>query len=350
MARSPRPKTCHFTSDDLMAEWMPLLKLREPGFSWDGSCYGKPSRAQSADKDGLAAYRLPLLGLLRLAPSGSPAYAALRNTLVEAHKKWGVLKCDDQFLFKTATAAADIWRIMCRDVYLLSKAKASSIPDTLKSLVSIIQAPYKEAQDTGGLASTDFGVSHVNELFAEFDELDKECGAWPSEIAGVDGDSASSWVDGDDAIAISQETADDDHVFITGEICRCPKCAPVDVPIPDPRRRRKKPAASAAPPKRRRLIGKQTVCTTNVVDGVPMADRPLVLPCKVSFRNKSTGKNRKPLEAKILEATKGRNYVIAQSQKQSPSYKANITELCARINAGGVRTRAQAREWLASVR
>jgi hypothetical protein len=117
-----RPTSVVVKPTEVLAALTPFLDKRQPGFKWDGSDYQRPSRNQSADKDGLDLYSEPLRSILTLAPSGFPTHASLREAFELCDEKFKIF--DDEKghgRHTTAARAADVWRKMCGDVYQMAK-------------------------------------------------------------------------------------------------------------------------------------------------------------------------------------------------------------------------------------
>ena len=120
--RAPRPKTLHVPVADLFDAWAPLARLRDTSFEWDGSAYSKPSRNLSCDRSGLEAHKDALMELVRLAPTGFPAHASVREALLQLDSRFNIFAGQSN-TFKVASDAADVWRVMCRDLYDLKKIR-----------------------------------------------------------------------------------------------------------------------------------------------------------------------------------------------------------------------------------
>ena len=114
VGRAPRPKTVRVPPDVLFDRWEPFAKLRDAGFEWDGSTYGKPSRALSSDESGLIRHAGALRELLQLAPTGFPAQSSVRDALLKLHASYKVFSCDERMAYRQANDAANVWRIMSR--------------------------------------------------------------------------------------------------------------------------------------------------------------------------------------------------------------------------------------------
>ena len=119
--RAPGPKTVHFQPLELATSWRAFAQLRTPGFEFDGSGYGKPVRSLSGDLTGLVAYSAPLKCLLGVAPTGFPSQASVRDSLLLLQKDHNIFQCQPHMEEKRADEAADIWRVMCKDLYNIKK-------------------------------------------------------------------------------------------------------------------------------------------------------------------------------------------------------------------------------------
>ena len=73
-----------------------------------------------------------------------------------------------------------------------------------------------------------------------------------------------------------------------------------------------------------------------------------MLPAKIAYRKKNYGG--KPLEAKLLQSTPKKNYIVAQTINQSAKYKENIEQLAKFVNTGEITTFSAARHWIKSMR
>ena len=125
----------------------------------------------SADQEGLAKYAWPLKSLLQLAPSGFPAHSSVRSALLALHKSQGVLGCEKRHAFKVAGEAADVWRIMCKDVYNLRKGNGKVHVEGVEELVSLIeiQPPKDQEGDTRRMEPEE-----VANMFPDFDAMGED--------------------------------------------------------------------------------------------------------------------------------------------------------------------------------
>ena len=148
--RAKRPATVHVREADLEAQWKPFLQLRHAGFAWDGSDYQRPTRSARADLDGLMTYMEPLIKLLSLAPTGFPSLSSLRAAFISLDVKYNLFGTDDRLRMKAASMSADVWRVMCRDTYLLARNGCRDA--SMKRLVdSISLAPQHRESDSGSV-------------------------------------------------------------------------------------------------------------------------------------------------------------------------------------------------------
>ena len=116
--RQPRPKTIHFESSNLGENWKPLAELKEPGFKWDGTSYGR-GRQDTPNVSDLAKHTAALDPLISMAPSGFPAHSDLRAAFLALQEATTIFEGPAKYHFNIATDAADNWRVMCRHLYKL---------------------------------------------------------------------------------------------------------------------------------------------------------------------------------------------------------------------------------------
>jgi len=223
--RAPRPKVIQVEEVALAARWRPLAQLKVIPFAWDGSMYAKPCRNQGVDREGLVAHSTALQPLLEFAPPGFPSHSSLKNVFLELNKDFKILDCPEKFAHKCAASAADIWRIMCKDVYDLAKGKSKNNKDELQKLVDIIALGLRTADHAAEAPAAEMARlktrEDVDQLFGLDDLEDGETDAMT-----------------DDADVGDKLDADEcDEVLITAEICNCPDCRA--------QRSRQPPAAAA---------------------------------------------------------------------------------------------------------
>ena len=197
----------HVSPETLYRRWEELARLRDCGFRWEGSSYGKPSRSLSSDEEGLAKHAPGLLALLGLAPTGFPAQASVRDALVKLHSQHAVFDCDSRMVLRYASEAADVWRIMCRDCYELKKKKCRN--PTLQSLMDLIELPARSSSSA---------------------DLDVACASSAPDTL-VDDDNSSGALNAVDVLSLFPSFADFDHdaasgddIEITGMTCTCEHC------------------------------------------------------------------------------------------------------------------------------
>ena len=213
-SRAPRPRTMHFNAEALYDLWSPMVGARDRDWEWDASLYGKPSRNLSADRSGLETHFRPLKALLTVAPNGFPAHGDIRQCLLSMQEKSSVLKTSNQTAFAAATEAANVWRVMMRDVYDLRKNNKPIGNTRIQELVDMIHISHStsSAPRDEVASPTSLGVtltptaprtsrSAIDELALMFPDLD--------------GDTKLS--DHDDASSEAE---------ITSMVCTCPLCHP----------------------------------------------------------------------------------------------------------------------------
>ena len=124
IARKSRPITSYFEPAALVEKWKHFANKQDQNFNWDGTGYGKPSRNTGADKEGLLVFKILLKELLALAPSGFPCFAKLRMAIWLLDEKYKILGgLESKQSWKASGEAANVCRIMCRDVYDLVKKR-----------------------------------------------------------------------------------------------------------------------------------------------------------------------------------------------------------------------------------
>ncbi len=145
--------------------------------------------------DGLKRHEKPLRVLLRLAPTGFPAFAKVKAALIlmqERHKVFGPCENPERM----AVASADRWRIMTKDVYGLARRGYDEA--LLADLVSMIQMEEDEDEDEA------FDDSHCGDACATLDGID---------------DKLSELGDGVPSDVIEPDDAESDLVCV-GHLCR----------------------------------------------------------------------------------------------------------------------------------
>jgi hypothetical protein len=182
--RALRPQTMHFNVDELIDALAPLAKLKDPGFAWDGSKYPKESRGLGIDATQLKEHQSPLSLILSASPSGFPSMGALRKVFEALQDKFNVFDLKACVpCFSVAANAADRWRIMCKDVYLLAKgSRKASAEDlaVLKPLTDMIVFK-NEQKDT-----TEIGVDDVDKMFPDMpSDSERETGSAAPDACDV---------------------------------------------------------------------------------------------------------------------------------------------------------------------
>ena len=165
-----------------------LAKLRNPGYSWDGSDYTK-GRTGSADREGLKMYAAPIAEILKLAPTGFPSHGLLRQTLQELHEKHTIFDgVDKTNVWRVATDAADTFRVMCKHIYNWSKN--GTPPEDFKHLVDLI-TPSTPAKKRPAITFPEFDDDDEDENEVEVTKERCMCPACmaskPAEIFAVEG-------------------------------------------------------------------------------------------------------------------------------------------------------------------
>ena len=148
---SSRVKNIRFDIEHGVELLADLAEKNSVSFDWDGSAYPKTKRTQGPSQEGLVVHAPVLLHLLTLAPNGYPCPYRLRDLLCKLHIKFTIFG-DNHFLdcnplMKTAMAAADRWRIMCKHCLMLKLSGTTILFDDLTRILSLIHAvlPLGEA-------------------------------------------------------------------------------------------------------------------------------------------------------------------------------------------------------------
>ena len=317
----------------------PLAERKDPGFAWRGDHYPKSKRGLAIDKDALHAHSAALRPLLDLAHTGFPAHSKLRHALDTLHNKYDICGSAEQEVFRCSSIAADRWRIMCKDVYLLAKSRC---PDPItQDLASRIRLDgtttcEPEAQSTDddlkGFPSLE-GIDDMDaiDMFPSLDGLDDD---------NNDGDVDDSADDADD-------TAD---IEIVAMRCKCPWCVArtgvievesdgdaEHVAVANPARGgQKRQTMCAAPAPARRLRAK----TTPVASGLGSTS---AIQAPVQIITRRGNKKRGP-EAYMLDARS--RYVASQSARACAHYIENMKQLKQAIIDGQIMTIPEARSWI----
>ena len=217
--RAARPKTIHVSASELVSAWAPIAQARSKLCSWDGAFYSKPSRNLGPDHSGIENHHRPLKALLALAPSGFPSLVSVRSALLRLNEEFGVLgvgKAADPF--GAADAAANVWRIMCSDLYSMKKDAVKCGSAIIQELLAMIHLPSasSECVESGGADGAD-GTGAPQPLadsfqvaLADIEELEAELRDRTSYAANCANCTCSG---------------DDDDVVIVCISCNCPSCA-----------------------------------------------------------------------------------------------------------------------------
>ena len=290
--------------------------MRDPGFAWDGSDLSKCSRSGHIDGAGMMKYKAVLQGLLQVATSGFPSHADLRETLVRAHEKHNIFEQSSKSVKDVAAEAADRYRIMARDLYLVKK-HGGSVPDALQPLLDLI-----EVDCTVGSSSS-------------------------SELGAAAAVAAHSFPDFPEVEAESVES--DGSVEVLAVTCRCPSCSKSTCgkqrpPIPNPGIGMQRADSGGAVPvkkkNKKRLTHKQAPSEEEEGE----EDHLIKLPVALVHRRKATKKNCP--EAYILQNSLKARWVAGQSQKQNVDYLQKIQSLKKLIDRREITTKKAAKEWL----
>ena len=187
--------------------------MRRPGWSWDGSFYQKPTRSQGADKDGLCAAEPALRVLLSVAPSGFPNQQGVKNVLMELHRQHGILECEPRFVEKVAADSADVWRVMCKDVYDLRKLRCPEPSPKLRALMGLIDTGIERASSADSLCGT----------LLDGTDSDVAPSKPGRDIKVADVHRLFGFMKGDGKEELDDEELDDD-VQIVAMKCKCATC------------------------------------------------------------------------------------------------------------------------------
>ena len=101
----------------LASNWESLAKLKDSGFSWQMNDLKNLSRNSFGCDLELCSHAAALDALLVLAPSGFPSYKDVRDALLQLHHHHGILNCSCENIGKIAVKAADVFRVLCRQLY-----------------------------------------------------------------------------------------------------------------------------------------------------------------------------------------------------------------------------------------
>ena len=241
-SRCPRPKNVNIDGASLFVAWEPWAKIKDPGFEWDGSDYAKACRSLAPDSGGLVLYMEPLKVLLKLAPTGFPTHASLRQVFEKLHNKYRILgQITPKQEWPAIADATDKWRVMCKDIYELKKKTAP--PPELKPLTDLIELPTgaasAEGVATAATADKSAPETAASEGNASAASASTTVQGWP-DFTALDCEEPT--------MCDTCEIVDPDAVTIINEICKCPQCS---VPVPSPLPSGQKKETRAADAERR---------------------------------------------------------------------------------------------------
>ena len=391
MSAESRSKSINVDSKQLRKAWQQWLVLKDPGFSWTGGDYGKPTRAQGADREGLLLYKEALAQLLTLAPNGFPSHASLRGAIFSIDEEFDVLGtgANGKSRFRAAAEATDVWRVMCGDAAKLKRS--GSWPAEL----DILMAALTQIAGSGSDFSPDLSlppppvlppppppppqVTLSHDL--PMDAIDRSGDKSPQ--VSLSHDHAIDFEVPD--IARDDPSSSDEVQFI-GFKCRCPECDPSrsqvagasscsnlpgsapsqvasasscsKLPIPSPMRGQ---LQAAKPVRRLRCHGKTKDVTKAAMPYVTKAKKkakkkatpdvssrsevqhmPFAMPVKTV--NRLTGK----AESYILQSRGSHSYVCGLTGFQTPVFRELIAQCCELIKDGQLNTPSEAKQWLHS--
>ena len=352
-----------------------VANLRDPGFSWDGSDYSRPSRSQAADRGGLALYAPVLKTMLRHAPSGFPCQMRMTDLFVLLQQRRQLFDCDARYTKKEATGAADTFRATLKDVYLLAKGAKETGDATLDDLVSLVDiSPSRLAPAPPTLpvpafnsapVTPDAVVSAASPGLAPFTQPPSVAPQAPMSVddvhsmfIGVDYE-----MDADDANAQADEDSGNDDVMITGLVCNCAQCR-MQSPIPGAGVGAQRKETLAGPHRRlrqktsvpgvRRCLGakrrgpRKTACLGAKRRGPRKTaqhdDEPIGDPFYLVHRK--TGTSSRPREAYVMSA---KRYVVGRTEKRSAKYYEMAKAVEDEAKLGKFKTIGDARAFLAKV-
>ena len=140
----------------------------------------------------------------------------LRATLIKLHKKHQIFDGVTEKVVKAASEAADIGRVMCRDVYNLRKLEVTD--HKVQHLVDMIELPTKG----DGTSGDDKGDDDKGDDICDDKGDDKGDDEQTSGIV--------SFPDFD-SLVDPQQAADDSDVEFVNMSCKCPECSKVDTSV-----------------------------------------------------------------------------------------------------------------------
>ena len=370
-ARAPRPKTKHFSSASLVEAWTPLLKLREPGFRWDGSS-SEDQYEWSVPVAKVMLYRKPLEALVSLADTGFPAHGDLEKTLHLIQKSFPAAFNVEQLGNRVLSEIVVAWRSMCKTLYELKKS--GCFPAEIQGLVDKIVLPIDPQVASRSsmfqqVASRSSMLPHVPASCPTFQQVASRSSESDSclTVQHSKSDSCLTVQQVADMFEKADTDEDDSDVEVVAVRCGCEKCmaargegekkdAP---PIPKGEGEKKDapPIPSAAKGGQRketeasrRLRKKTTVAkaktkamkamkTMKAMKATKKAKSTVVAPpCQIVKRIKDKA-------AYIL--AKDKVYVASASFSRSgPLYLKAIGRLAEEIDKGSIVDVGKAREWL----
>ena len=394
--RAQRPRVVPIDVGELVNAWGPLAQQRVTTFHWNGTLYGKPTRQTAADRDGLIAHKEPLMALLAVCPSAFPCHSGVRAALIEIDDKMLIIGCDRRFQHKIASEAADIWRVMCKDLYDLKKNPRAELPE-LQSILDAVTITHRseDAASSDALSVTAMGaVTHSASATASAtvpqkassDAHSATATAPPLDAEAVKGMFAGMFSDDDCPVDVSDDELDvsDGELDVTfvAEVCRCPECVAgadaldAKVRIPNPRKGaqrtetlpaqltgtlpfkrlrqktspRKDPAVGTLPAKRqtRRVKRKKGGVKKPVMKPPRLRKHHAKNAASEQIKTPVAMVERCPTKKRCAEAyllANGR-YFVGMSSKRSPHYAKAIRQLRSNINMKMIKTKTQALTFL----
>ena len=203
--RARRPSVSNFEAADLAAALFPLAGLRATGFRWDGSDYTALGRNHVPHQASLSQHAEALAIICGFAPSGFPAHATLRNTLLLLQNKHNVLGDHPAHrLFREASVAAENWKIMCKHVYVIKKQNIEITHAALMGAVAKIRLPDKFPDTAPETPAKELRPVDVQGMF-------------PEELGSIDktGDELISDTDGEELPEIDVYGVDESDCDVT---------------------------------------------------------------------------------------------------------------------------------------
>ena len=137
-ARKQRATVIRIDGSQLQANWKHLAQQKFPGFEWDGSHYPKPSKSGTPCKAELEMCADALLGLALVAPSGYCCKPELKDTLMQMHEDYKIMKITAEDLEKgntpivKAEKACEVWQAMLKHCLILKQQTRVAVSPKLK--------------------------------------------------------------------------------------------------------------------------------------------------------------------------------------------------------------------------